>query len=95
MQEVKIWWLKSKLFLVNLITALLSSLYFFIDEIKEMLGDNVAYFKEVLSGKTVLIILIILSVVNAISKTSKNQSSVVLKKKNDNCTKKKKANKNV
>lgn len=93
MDNINRWWLKSKIFLTNIISAILSILMLFSSELSDLLNDNLSFLKDYLTQDKLLIALIVLALVNAISKTKKNQDTVVLKKKNDNVKKKTKKTK--
>lgn len=90
-EEKNVWWLKSKLFLTNLITTLISLFVLFIDEINSVFNNNLEFLRTVFEGKNLIILLVVVGLINTIAKTKKQQDKVTLK----NPKKKKKSKKQV
>lgn len=82
METKNIYWLKSKMFLTNLFTAIFTVAIFFIEELSVLLNENFEFLKGITEGKYLAILIVVICVLNAFAKTRNQQDKVVLKKKN-------------
>lgn len=87
-QEFKKWFLKSRTVVVNLLSVLVSFILIFWETIGDLLNENLPYLKSILTPDKMLIAFIFLALFNAYSRIKK--SDIVLKKKDCECSKKKK-----
>lgn len=76
-----VYWLKSKMFLTDLITAILSFSAFFVDEMASLLNDNFDFLKDRVGEKYIYLFIFVVCIFNTFYKMRYNQPKVVMRKR--------------
>lgn len=86
-KDFKKFWLKSKTVIINLLTAVFSTLVLFWEDIGNLLNDNLPYLKSILTPNRMLVAFIILALFNTYSRIKKNDPLAMKKKDCKKCDK--------